>query len=262
MAARSAVSEMLRTRGSPVLILIAYLNFDRFPTLQEEFNCNIESLAKWIEGAIHRFRSGVKNSRVIELHDTKPLRVHRRRSVGRSRNAQLPALVRLDPVFDSLHNDPHFQKLVAPSEPKYGCHRDLVDSPPRKPHSSRIKTKSVAIEFVKKAHRFTRRRTARFMKYQPRYTGSWALVIGINAYRYTSPLEIARQMQKQSEMCSYATLASQGKTFAHCSILKRPAHGSWKRFFRMSRSAQTIVCWFSSPAMAQPYPARGDPWDI
>src|SRR6266480_868119 len=33
MAARSAVSEMLRTRGSPVLILIAYLNFDRFPTL-------------------------------------------------------------------------------------------------------------------------------------------------------------------------------------------------------------------------------------
>jgi pimeloyl-ACP methyl ester carboxylesterase len=37
---------------------------------QEEFNRNIESLAKWIEGAIQRFRSGVKNSRVIELHDT------------------------------------------------------------------------------------------------------------------------------------------------------------------------------------------------
>src|SRR5207253_11125355 len=70
MAARSAVSEMLRTRGSPVLILIAYLNFDRFPTLQEEFNRNINSLAKWIEGAIQRFRSGVKNSRVIELHNT------------------------------------------------------------------------------------------------------------------------------------------------------------------------------------------------
>jgi hypothetical protein len=35
-------------------------------------------------------------------------------------------------------------------------------------------------------------RSTRFMKYQPRYTGSWALVIGINAYRYTSPLEIAR----------------------------------------------------------------------
>ena len=91
------MSEMLRTRGSRVLILIAYLDFDHFPTLrlafipfllltppqyrlpyywyldparQEEFNRNIESLAKWIEGAIQRFRSGVKNSRVIELHDT------------------------------------------------------------------------------------------------------------------------------------------------------------------------------------------------
>ena len=40
------------------------------PAAQEEFNRNIESLAKWIEGAIQRFRSGVKNSRVIELHDT------------------------------------------------------------------------------------------------------------------------------------------------------------------------------------------------
>ena len=40
------------------------------PAKQEEFNRNIESLAKWIEGAIKRFRSGVKNSRVIELHDT------------------------------------------------------------------------------------------------------------------------------------------------------------------------------------------------
>jgi pimeloyl-ACP methyl ester carboxylesterase len=37
---------------------------------REEFNRNIESLAKWIEAAIQRFRSGVKNSRVIELHDT------------------------------------------------------------------------------------------------------------------------------------------------------------------------------------------------
>ena len=37
---------------------------------QEEFNRNIEALAKWIEGAINRFRSGVKNSRVIELHNT------------------------------------------------------------------------------------------------------------------------------------------------------------------------------------------------
>jgi len=40
------------------------------PARQKEFNRNIESLAKWIEGAIERFRSGVKNSRVIELHDT------------------------------------------------------------------------------------------------------------------------------------------------------------------------------------------------
>ena len=40
------------------------------PARQEEFNRNIESLAKWIEGAIQRFRSGVKNARVIELHDT------------------------------------------------------------------------------------------------------------------------------------------------------------------------------------------------
>jgi non-heme chloroperoxidase len=40
------------------------------PGKQEEFNRNIESLAKWIEGAIQRFRAGVKNSRVIELHDT------------------------------------------------------------------------------------------------------------------------------------------------------------------------------------------------
>jgi non-heme chloroperoxidase len=40
------------------------------PAKQEEFNRNIKSLAKWVEGAIQRFRSGVKNSRVIELHDT------------------------------------------------------------------------------------------------------------------------------------------------------------------------------------------------
>jgi hypothetical protein len=36
----------------------------------DDHNRNIESLAKWIEGAIQRFRSGVKNFRVIELHDT------------------------------------------------------------------------------------------------------------------------------------------------------------------------------------------------
>jgi len=42
----------------------------RVPAAQEEFNRNIQSLANWIEGAIRRFRFGVKNSRVIELHDT------------------------------------------------------------------------------------------------------------------------------------------------------------------------------------------------
>jgi hypothetical protein len=36
----------------------------------KKFNRNIEALAKWIEGAIQRFRSGVKNSRVIEPYDT------------------------------------------------------------------------------------------------------------------------------------------------------------------------------------------------
>jgi non-heme chloroperoxidase len=40
------------------------------PGKQEEFNRNIDSLAKWIEGAIQRFRSEMKNSRVIELHNT------------------------------------------------------------------------------------------------------------------------------------------------------------------------------------------------
>jgi hypothetical protein len=38
--------------------------------MQEEFNRNINSLVKWIQAAIQPFRSGVKNSRVIELHDT------------------------------------------------------------------------------------------------------------------------------------------------------------------------------------------------
>jgi len=40
------------------------------PAKQEEFNRSIKSLSKWVEGAINRFRSGVKNARVIELHDT------------------------------------------------------------------------------------------------------------------------------------------------------------------------------------------------
>jgi hypothetical protein len=40
------------------------------PATQEQFKRNIESLAKWMEAAIERFRSGVKNSRVMELHNT------------------------------------------------------------------------------------------------------------------------------------------------------------------------------------------------
>jgi pimeloyl-ACP methyl ester carboxylesterase len=40
------------------------------PAKQEEFNRSIKSLSKWVEGAIQRFRSGVKNSRVVEVHDT------------------------------------------------------------------------------------------------------------------------------------------------------------------------------------------------
>ena len=36
----------------------------------KEFDRDIEALAKWIEGAIQRFRSGVKNARVIEVHNT------------------------------------------------------------------------------------------------------------------------------------------------------------------------------------------------
>jgi hypothetical protein len=40
------------------------------PAKQEEFNRNIEALAKSIEGGIQRFCLGVKNARVIELHDT------------------------------------------------------------------------------------------------------------------------------------------------------------------------------------------------
>jgi hypothetical protein len=31
-----------------------------------------------------------------------------------------PALLRLDPMFDSLRNDPRFQKLVAAEAPKSG----------------------------------------------------------------------------------------------------------------------------------------------
>jgi pimeloyl-ACP methyl ester carboxylesterase len=40
------------------------------PAQQKELDRSIESLSKWVEGAIQRFRSGVKSSRVVELHDT------------------------------------------------------------------------------------------------------------------------------------------------------------------------------------------------
>jgi pimeloyl-ACP methyl ester carboxylesterase len=40
------------------------------PAKQEKFKRSIKPLSKWMEGAIQRFRSGVKNARVIELHDT------------------------------------------------------------------------------------------------------------------------------------------------------------------------------------------------
>jgi pimeloyl-ACP methyl ester carboxylesterase len=40
------------------------------PAQQEEFNRSIKSLSVWVEGAIQRFRSEVKNSRVVELRDT------------------------------------------------------------------------------------------------------------------------------------------------------------------------------------------------
>lgn len=53
---------------TPQYRLPYYWYLDR--ATQEEFDRDIESLAKWIEAAIQRFRSDVKNSRVIELHDT------------------------------------------------------------------------------------------------------------------------------------------------------------------------------------------------
>jgi non-heme chloroperoxidase len=40
------------------------------PAKQEEFDRSIKSLSKWVEGAIQRFRSEVKNTRVVEPRDT------------------------------------------------------------------------------------------------------------------------------------------------------------------------------------------------
>jgi non-heme chloroperoxidase len=37
---------------------------------QEEFNRSIDALSKWTDGAIQRFRAGVKGSHVVELSDT------------------------------------------------------------------------------------------------------------------------------------------------------------------------------------------------
>jgi len=44
--------------------------WDLDPAQQEEFRRSIRALSKWTDGAIERFRRGVKNSRVIELPDT------------------------------------------------------------------------------------------------------------------------------------------------------------------------------------------------
>jgi pimeloyl-ACP methyl ester carboxylesterase len=40
------------------------------PAQQEEHDRSIKALSKWVEGAIQRFRSEVKNARVVELPDT------------------------------------------------------------------------------------------------------------------------------------------------------------------------------------------------
>ena len=40
------------------------------PAKQAEFTRSIKSLSKWVAGAIQRFRSEVKQARVVELRDT------------------------------------------------------------------------------------------------------------------------------------------------------------------------------------------------
>jgi hypothetical protein len=44
--------------------------FNLKPAQQEEFTRSIKPLSMWVGGAIQRFRSEVKNARVVELHDT------------------------------------------------------------------------------------------------------------------------------------------------------------------------------------------------
>jgi pimeloyl-ACP methyl ester carboxylesterase len=39
------------------------------PAQREEFDASVKLLAKWVEGAIERFRTGVKDARVVELRD-------------------------------------------------------------------------------------------------------------------------------------------------------------------------------------------------
>lgn len=55
-------------RMSPQFRMPYYWSLD--PATQEEFNRSITMLSKWAEGAIQRFRSEMKNSRVIELQNT------------------------------------------------------------------------------------------------------------------------------------------------------------------------------------------------
>jgi pimeloyl-ACP methyl ester carboxylesterase len=55
-------------RISPQFRIPYYWSLD--PTKQAEFDRSIAALSKWVDGAIERFRSEVKGSRIVELHDT------------------------------------------------------------------------------------------------------------------------------------------------------------------------------------------------